>query len=108
VRAITDPDVLQAFVIENETDVTDGFGRPPHSFEVIVVGGDDQEIGQTIFDTKPIGINTYRVPGADGRTVQVTDSQGTVHDINFSRGNDIRMYTIIDVTVDQSPVLLSK
>jgi hypothetical protein len=102
VRAITDPDVLQAFVIENETDVTDGFGRPPHSFEVIVVGGDDQEIGQTIFDTKPIGINTYRVPGADGRTVQVTDSQGTVHDINFSRGNDIRMYTIIDVTVDQA------
>lgn len=101
VRAITDPDVLQAYVIENATDATDAFGRPPHSFEVIVVGGDDQEIGETIFATKPIGINTYRVPGADGRTVTVTDSQGVNHDINFSRGNDIRMYTIIDVTVDQ-------
>jgi len=100
VRAITDPDVLQAFVFENPTEVTDSFGRPPKSFECVVVGGEDQEIGETIFSVKPVGIQTFKVPGPNGVTVQVVDSQNIVHDINFSRANDIRYHVELDVTVD--------
>ena len=102
VRALVEPDVLQAFVFENPTDVTDGFGRPPHSFEVVVVGGDDQAIGEAIFDVKPIGIQTFKVPGVNGVTVTVFDSQNIPHDINFSRANDIRHFVEIDITVDQT------
>lgn len=99
--AILDVDgVVQAFIFENDTDFTDGDGLPPHSFEAVVSGGDDTEIAQAIFDTKPIGIQTYRDPGPDGRTVTITDSQGFTHDIDFSRPTEVRMYIEVDITVD--------
>lgn len=98
VRAVSE--VLQAFVFENATNVTDAFGRPPKSFEVVVQGGADQGIGQAIFDTKPIGIETFKEPGPNGVTVQVTDSQGTIHDINFSRPTETRMYVDVTVSAD--------
>ena len=46
-------DVLSATVFENDTDSADAFGRPPHSLEAIVFGGDDQAIGEAIFASKP-------------------------------------------------------
>lgn len=100
VLEITDPDVQQAFVFENPTDLTDGFGRPPHSFECVVSGGEDEAVAQAIFLTKPVGIETYKVPGANGRTVAVLDSQDVLHDINFSRANSIRHYVDISITAD--------
>jgi uncharacterized phage protein gp47/JayE len=92
--------VGQAFVFENVTDVTDGFGRPPKSFEVVVQGGDDQDIGEAIFAAKPAGIETFKVAGPSGVTVNVTDSQGDVHAINFSRASETRMYVAVTVQVD--------
>ncbi len=100
VRALDD--VLQALVFENTTDATDVNGLPPHSFEVVVSGGDDTEIGEEIFDVKPAGIATYRDPGAAGRTVEVTDSQGFTHDINFTRPTEIEMWIEIEIEIDAS------
>lgn len=90
--------VVQAFVFENPSDVVDGNGLEPHSFEAVVSGGDDQTIGDEIFAVKPAGIATHRDPGGAGVTVTVTDSQGSTHDINFTRPTDVDMY--IEVTVE--------
>lgn len=92
--------VVQALVFENTTDEVDGDGLDPHSFEVVVEGGDDTDIAQTIFDTKDAGIDTYRDPGSAGRTVTITDSQGFTHDINFTRPTTEDMYVAITVSVD--------
>ena len=47
-------------VYENDTNVTDAFGRWPHSVEVVVDGTFDQtELAQAIFDSKAGGISTY-------------------------------------------------
>lgn len=92
-------DVNQVSIYENPTDTTDINGLPPHSFEAVVSGGTDADIAETIFETKPVGIQTYRDPGPDGVTETVTDSQGFTHDINFSRPTDVDMWIIIDVTV---------
>ena len=89
--------VLQAFVFENPTDFIDGFGRPPHSFEAVVSGGTDEDIAQTLFDTKPIGIQTFRVPGPNGVTELVVDSQGTSHTIEFSRADNVQMFVEVDI-----------
>ena len=91
--------VLQAFVFENPTDFVDGFGRPPHSMEAVVSGGEDVDVAQTIFDTKPIGIQTFRVIGPDGVTESIIDSQGVSHDINFSRADEVTMHVIVDINV---------
>ena len=92
--------VLQAFIFENDTDLIDVNGLPPHSFEAVVSGGEDDDVAQTIFDTKPIGIATHRDPGPDGRTIAIIDSQGFSHDIKFSRPTEIQMFVEVDIVID--------
>jgi len=73
-------DVLDCYVFENATDVTDIEGRPPHSIEVVVSGGSDADVAAQIWNTKPAGIATY---GSLSELVE--DSQGSDHNIQFSR-----------------------
>ncbi|NQY73504.1 MAG: baseplate J/gp47 family protein [Candidatus Margulisbacteria bacterium] len=73
-------DVIQAIIVENSTFHIDEGGRPPKSFEIFVVGGSDQEIANSIFMSKPAGIETV-----GDISMSVIDSQGAIHTIKFSR-----------------------
>jgi uncharacterized phage protein gp47/JayE len=86
-------DVTAAIVFENVTDVTDGNGLPTRSIECLVLGGNDQEIADMIWATKPAGMRTY---GSSSATV--TDSAGDTHTIYFSRPTAVPIYLIVDVT----------
>ncbi len=79
-------------VIENDTDnFVDG--RPPHSFETLVIGGTDQEIAENLLLFKPAGIRAY------GTTeVAVSDTQGNFHTIGFTR--PVAEEVNIGITVD--------
>jgi len=44
---------------ENPSHEWDEFGRPPHSIEIVVDGGDSTEIAKQILDNKAGGINTF-------------------------------------------------
>lgn len=94
--------VIQAFVFENTGDVVDGDGLTPHSFEAVVLGGDDTAVAQAIFDNKPAGIATHRDPGPDGRSITITDSQGIDHTIEYSRPTEIPMFVEVDVDAIQT------
>jgi uncharacterized phage protein gp47/JayE len=72
-------DVLDAFVFENDTDAVVE-GRDPHSIEVVVSGGDEQDIADFLWLVKAGGIKTV---GQIPKTV--TDSMGVEHIISFSR-----------------------
>jgi uncharacterized phage protein gp47/JayE len=85
--------VTGASVIENATDITDGGGRPPHSFETIVAGGDEQEIADKIWELKPAGIATY-----GNITKTVVDSEGTNQTIKFSRATEKYLHLDIEFT----------
>lgn len=84
-------DVLEAVtyvrVYENDGDSPDTGGLPGHSFECLVLGGDDTVIANTIFDNKPAGIQAYGTT-----TVVVTDGQGNGHSIGFSRPTNVNIY----------------
>lgn len=61
---------------ENDTDIADARGLPPHSIEIVVEGGDDSEIAQAILRRKAGGIQTYGsvsvdVPGLYGDIIPV-------------------------------------
>lgn len=74
-------------VIENDTDNTVN-GRPPHSFESLVVtGADSSDIAQAIFDAKPAGIRAYGTT-----TATATDSQGNTHTVGWSVPTDVLVY----------------
>ncbi len=86
--------VTSASVFENPTSATVD-GMPPQSFECVVVGGDDAEIAQCIWDRKPQGN-----PSHGTSTVSATDSEGTPHDVKFSRPSALNAWIIINATVN--------
>lgn len=86
-------DVETAVVFYNDTDVTDADGVPPHSVEVLVQGGDDQDIVDAIFASVAAGIGTH---GTESGTA--VDSEGTSHTIEFSRPDEVEIYVIVTLT----------
>ncbi|MFK5708595.1 baseplate J/gp47 family protein [Lysinibacillus boronitolerans] len=74
-------------VIENDTMEIDADGRPPKSFETVVLGGLDEPIAQEIKRIKPGGIQPY------GTTVvTLTDDRGITHEIGFTRASTVNIY----------------
>lgn len=61
---------------ENDMDITDSRGLPPHSVEIIVEGGDNTKIAQAILRRKAGGIQTHgsvivNVPGNYGDSIPI-------------------------------------
>jgi len=95
--------VTQVNVFENRTDVTVD-GRTPHSFEAVVQGGADQDIGDLIFIVKPAGIETIKADPPDGVSVVVIDSNGDPQTINFSRPKDQFAHVRVTLTLNPEEV----
>jgi uncharacterized phage protein gp47/JayE len=65
---------------ENDTDIFNDDGLPPHSISIVVEGGDALEIAQVIKVKKGPGVGTF------GGTIEtIVDSLGIPHDIGFFR-----------------------
>jgi uncharacterized phage protein gp47/JayE len=84
--------VTACTVFENTTMVTDGLGRPPKSIEVLVTGGEDQDIWDAIWAAKPGGIEAH---GTEVGTA--LDDQGVSHTVKFSRPVDVPIYAIVNL-----------
>jgi len=65
---------------ENDTNITDGDGIPPHSISEVVEGGDSTAIANAILLRKTAGCGTYGTT-----SVTVNDSYGIPHTMKFSR-----------------------
>lgn len=98
--ALTDQSLVTVFsnsllATATPVDIDIAGGRPAKSFEIIVEGGDDTEIAQAIFDSKPAGIQTY------GNTSEViVDQYGKSHTIYFSRPTVVPIYISINLSVN--------
>lgn len=69
-------------------------GRPPKSFEAVVQGQTNEVIAETIWLSKPAGIQTF------GTTSQpITDSQGNTQIIFFSRPAEIFIWVNATLTL---------
>lgn len=91
------PGVLSVTVLENRTSTEpDANGLPAHSFEVIVQGGNDTTLAQTIFITRTGGVATF-----GSTTVNIQDTQGFQQPINFTRPTDVNIF--VDLVVVKSP-----
>jgi len=94
--------VSVAVVYENASNDTDADGRPPHSIEAIVDGGDGIDIGKAIWTHKAAGIDTY------GSESAVTyDSQGVAHTMYFNRPTQVPVYLHIEITENPEKALSS-
>lgn len=76
---------------ENKTNLTDEYGRPPHSFEIVAYGGLDQDVAQAIYRRKAAGIQTY-----GSTTVKVISVSGQSIGISFSRPSPVPIHIKIE------------
>lgn len=74
--------VIGVSITSNSTDITDGEGRPPHSYEAIVSGGTNQDVADKLWDVQPAGVASY-----GNLSVNVQDSEGDTQEIQFSRAD---------------------
>lgn len=88
--------VTACLVYENDKDVVDEDGRPPHSIEAVVAGGLAQDISTAILRYKAPGIDTFGTESA-----QVYDSQGIPHIMNFNRPESIKLW--LRVKISENP-----
>lgn len=86
------PEVRQAKVYENDQDVIDANGLPPHSIYCIVEGGADADILDTIWLKKTAGTTTHGTTAG-----QVTDSMKNPHTLKFSRPADVNVWVTINL-----------
>lgn len=87
--------VEAARLIENETPATDADGRPAHSFEPIVLGGNSAEIAALIAAHKPWGIRSW----GQTETINVpVGRHGSVVGIGITRPTELYLHLEITVT----------
>ena len=86
------PGVETASVFFNPDSAPTAIGVPAHSVECLVAGGDDAAIAGVVFRSVRAGIGTF-----GNTTVAVKDSEGTAHDVQFSRPVDELVYVEIDL-----------
>ena len=71
---------------ENTANTTDSRSRPAKSFEIVVQGGSNTDIANTIYSFKPAGIETtYGDNSTSNIVVPIVDENGTSHNIRFSK-----------------------
>lgn len=86
-------DVTLVKGFENITMIVDPIsGRPAKSIEFLVEGGDDLDIAEELWQTKGGGIETYGT-----ESVIITDSQGDLRNMHFSR--PVKAYIWFKITV---------
>lgn len=93
----TVPGVRAAVVIENVNDTPDSSGRPPHSFESIVLGGQPADIGAVILSKKPAAIQAY-----GSETIIVKDISGNDQTIGFSYAAVKNIHVKVDIVKETS------
>lgn len=88
--------VESVLIQENDTDQTVN-GLPPHSFRCYVLAPTStaQEVANAIFSKKPIG-----VPSVGDVSMNVYDSGGTAHTINFSWTQQVPIYVRATITTN--------
>lgn len=92
--------VLTARVFENYTMSTNADGMPPKSIEVLVEGGEDEDILQAVFESKAAGVEPHGTVSGN-----VIDSEGETHVIKFSRPTmkDVYVKLLVQKNPDEFP-----
>jgi uncharacterized phage protein gp47/JayE len=88
-------------VYENPTsnDNTGSGGLPPYSFEAVVLGGNSNDVAQTIFETKAVTARSYGGARGTQVTETVTADNGQQFQLDFTRPSEVQIDMTLDLVV---------
>jgi uncharacterized phage protein gp47/JayE len=87
------PGVIEARVLENDTDVVDARGLAPHSIHCVILGGEIVDIANMIWTMKTAGTTLMGQSEAG-----VEDAQGQTQIVRYSRPTDVRVISKVNVS----------
>ena len=96
--------VLDAKVYQNNTLETDQYDIPSHCIEIVVLGGDEADIGQVCLENVTMGTPTYLNPDG-GETINVTDSFGFTQQYNITRPTSVTFDVEVEYAVKPRQVV---
>ncbi|MCL1986954.1 MAG: hypothetical protein FWG64_03160, partial [Firmicutes bacterium] len=85
---------------QNDTHLWDEYGRPPHSVELVVMGGSNRQIAQQIWQAKAAGIQTH---GNVESFVTANENETVL--IKFTRPQPVYIWYKIELTLDNTQIL---
>lgn len=91
------PGVRDVRPIENDKGTSDKWGNPPYSVHIYVLGGDDNEIAQTLVDHVAAGITLV-----GSNAVDVQDATGNHRTVNFDHAVDKPIYVKVQLSVNEN------
>lgn len=90
------PLVTEVVCWENAGSAVDTDGRPPHSVEAMVTGGDPGAIALAIWAGKAGGIEPFGTESP----IAIIDAQGALRSVRFSRPEALPLYVRVTAEVD--------
>jgi uncharacterized phage protein gp47/JayE len=89
--------VKSVSIFINDDDEPDDDGRDPHSFELVVEGGNEQDVANQIIDHKAAGDGTLGGFNGTGVTADAELINGQTHPVSWSEPTTIQVY--VDATI---------
>lgn len=89
--------VRQVNIVENPTEQPDKYGNPKESVHVYVLGGNKQNIAETLADYVAAGITMV-----GSQELMVKDATGGLRKVNFDFAKDKPIYAKVEVKTDDA------
>jgi len=96
-RALDGVESVSIFINDTNVDNTGSGGLPDHSFELVVLGGNKQEVGQMILETKAAGDTSWGGSNGVEVTVEGDLPNGQTHPVSYSEPNAVTIYIDVDL-----------
>lgn len=93
---------VSIFINDTNQDNTDTGGLPDHAFELVVLGGNQQEIGSMIRNTKAAGDTSYAGANGTAVSVDVELDNGQMVPTEYSEPNPIDIYIDLELEKDDN------
>ncbi len=100
-RAVDGVASVNIFINDSNVDETDTGGLPDHSFELVIEGGDPDEIGQMLLETKAAGDTAYAGAFGIPETATGVLINGQEFEVDFSRPSPVHIYVDVSMKVTE-------
>lgn len=91
------PGVREVGIVDNDQGTPDEYGNPPYSVHIYVLGGDDQQIADTLAQTTAIGITL-----AGSKVYNVIDETGNPREVKFDNSQEKPVYVKVDLSINSN------
>jgi uncharacterized phage protein gp47/JayE len=92
--------VRRVKIYENDTNVTDSKGLPPHSIAPVVDGGTDEDVALAVYIKKSTGVQLYQIGTPVSIDVASPKYPTNIHTVRFSRPVYVDMIVAITLKND--------